>query len=148
MSTFHTLIRALASTTVLAAALASQAAAQPSAGGSAESRYQQDRDACLAGQTQQSREVCMREAGAARDAARKGKLGQAAQGDHSANAVARCKVFAKADEKAACLDRIRGTANQSGSAMQGGVLRESVITAPSTTSTVTPAATAPAAVAR
>lgn len=102
---------------------------------SAEARYQKERAACLSGQTQQARDVCLREAGAARDAARKGALTTSGADEKAANAVERCKVFTKADEHAACLDRIRGAGNTSGSALQGGVLRESV----TTTTTIIPA---------
>lgn len=133
MTPFHTVLRAVVCTVTLSAAFAAHAAPQNAADGSAESRYQQDRTACVSGQTQQAREVCLREAGAARDAARKGTLASESQGDKAANAVERCDVFTKADEHAACLDRIRGAGNQSGSALQGGVLRESV----TTTTTIT-----------
>ena len=75
------------------------------------------------------------EAGAARDAAGKGALKSSGSNEKAANAVERCEVFSKADEHAACLDRIRGSGQTSGSALQGGVLRESV----TTTTTVIPA---------
>lgn len=125
MNTLHTTLRALCGLALLAGAATAQAAAD---GASAESRYQQDREACLSGQTQQARDVCLREAGAARDAAGRGALDSNGKGDKAGNATARCEVFKKADEHAACLDRLQGSGTKSGSAMQGGVLRESVTT--------------------
>ncbi|MCB1979572.1 MAG: hypothetical protein M9919_04825 [Burkholderiaceae bacterium] len=101
----------------------------------AQARYERDRAACLSGQTQQARDVCLREAGAARDAARKGALTGSGAHETAANALERCKVFTKTDEHAACVDRIRGAGNSSGSALEGGILRESV----TTTTTVLPA---------
>lgn len=127
-------LRLLCAAALLTATAATHAAGAASTG-SAETRYQQDRQACLSGQTQQARDVCLREAGAARNAAKKGALQSSGKDNKSANAVERCEVFTKADEHAACLDRVRGAGNQSGSAMQGGVLRESVTT---TTTVVEP----------
>lgn len=123
-----TALRTLCAVALLTAAAAAQAATPAPATGNAEPRYQQDREACLSGQTQQAQGVCLREAGAARNAARAGALHNSGKSDKAANAVERCEVFTKADEHAACLDRIRGAGNQSGSALQGGVLRESVTT--------------------
>lgn len=100
---------------------------------SAQARYQQDRDACMTGNTQQAKEVCLREAGAARDAAQKGALTQKPGTDTASNATERCDVFKKADEHAACLDRIQGAGNTQGSPLKGGVLRESVTTTTTTT---------------
>jgi hypothetical protein len=131
MNIRHTTLRALCGAALLMGAAASQAAP----GASAEARYQKERAACLSGQTQQAQGVCLREAGAARDAARKGALRSSGANDKAANAVERCEVFTKADEHAACLDRVRGLGNTSGSALEGGVLRESV----TTTTTVIPA---------
>ena len=127
----QTTLRALCGAVLLMGAAASHAA--PDA--SAEARYQQDRQACLSGHTQQPQDVCLHEAGAARDAARKGALTSSSANLEAENAVERCKVFTMADEHAACLDRVRGPGNTSGSVLEGGVLRESVIT----TTTITPA---------
>lgn len=128
MTTISIAWRTLCCAALLAGAATSHAAGDT---GSAESRYQQDREACLSGHTQQARDVCLREAGAARDAASKGALQDSS--DKAGNAVARCEVFKKADAHAACLDRMRGAGNTSGSALQGGVLRESVTTTTTTT---------------
>ncbi len=125
MNPLNTTLRALCGVALLAGAATAQAATD---GASAEPRYQQDREACLSGKTQQARDVCLREAGAARDAARRGALHSSDKNDKASNATARCEVFKKADEHEACLDRMEGSGSKSGSAMQGGVLRESVTT--------------------
>lgn len=126
------ILRALCGAALLVGASAGQAATDND---SAEARYQQDRKACVSGQTQQARDVCLREAGAAREAASKGALQSSGSGNKASNAVERCEVFKKADEHAACLDRIQGAGNQTGSALQGGVLRESKTT---TTTVISP----------
>lgn len=133
MTPFQTAFRTVWCASMLTLAIG-HAAASAAAGESTDARYQKDREACVSGQTQQARDVCLREAGAAHDAAHKGSLQGNGETDKAANAVARCEVFKEKDEHAACLDRIRGGGSKSGSAMQGGVLRESV----TTTTTVTP----------
>ena len=99
---------------------------------SAEHRYEQDRQACLSGDTWQDRQTCLREAGAARQAARRGKLSSGTQDRLTDNALARCEVFKDPTDQAACVARVEGPA-ASGSVPEGGLLRESVIT------TITPA---------
>ena len=125
--------------TTLAALLLVGATAAHAAPDEAKARYERDRQACLSGKTQQARDVCLREAGAAQDAARANQLRSAGPATQSNNATERCDVFTKADEHAACLARVQGPGNASGSVMQGGVLRESV----TTTITTTPAGAAP-----
>jgi hypothetical protein len=86
----------------------------------AQLRYQQDRAKCLRGETNQDRATCLKEAGAAlqdsknRTASGKGELAR--------NRVKRCENL-PAGERDECLARMNeGTT--SGSARQGGVLRE------------------------
>lgn len=90
----------------------------------AQLRYQQERKACLSGASNQDRATCLREAGAALQEAGRGRLsagGGATLGD---NALARCGALPPADRDE-CVTRMReGTT--SGSAAQGGVLRELV----------------------
>ncbi|WIT12075.1 hypothetical protein PFX98_00290 [Paucibacter sediminis] len=96
-------------------------------------RYQQERTACLAGQTNQDRSTCLREAGAAYAEARRGGL----EGDEESwrrNALRRCEVL-QGDERFDCLARMQGQGQLSGSALGGGIYRELV--------TVVPAASAP-----
>ena len=92
------------------------------------STYQQEIAVC--GHNQQDRAACIREAGAARQAAARGGLTSAP--DYRANAVARCGLQPPA-ERADCEARVLGSAgnirsNVDGSVMGGGVIRESVST--------------------
>ena len=91
----------------------------------AAARYEQERQKCMTNNTQDSLATCLREAGAAQDAARKGQLSN--PGPQAAdNATQRCSAFQNADEQAECVRRVQGPA--SGSVSAGGVLRESVTT--------------------
>ncbi len=83
--------------------------------------YQQERAACLSGQTQQDKETCLREAGAARGEAKRGNLTESPIS--SQNAQARCNVLPPADRDD-CIRRIQGDGTVSGSVDSGGVLRE------------------------
>ena len=98
-------------------------------------RYQQERARCLAGSSNQDRATCLKEAGAARDEARKGQLNDG-DAKYRSNATARCKVLT-GDEARDCLARMKGkggsatngrttTNTTSGSAQSGGILRETV----------------------
>ncbi|PIF76804.1 hypothetical protein CLU95_3972 [Variovorax sp. 54] len=103
------------------------------------STYQQEVSVC--GHNQQDRAACIREAGAARQAAARGGLTSAP--DYRANAVARCGLQPPV-ERADCEARVLGSAgnirsNVDGSVMGGGVIRESV----STRVVTMPAATLP-----
>lgn len=84
--------------------------------------YEKEVQACMAGQTQQDRETCLREARNAQAEKKRGALDNAgAQFD--ANKVARCEPLA-GEEKAACQARMMGYGNTTGSVAGGGVLRE------------------------
>lgn len=90
----------------------------------AQLRYQQDRKACLSGASNQDRATCLREAGAALQEARRGRLAAGNGSQLGDNAVARCAALPPGDRDE-CVMRMReGTT--SGSAAQGGVLRELV----------------------
>lgn len=108
---------------VLIAAV-SQAATPAPARSSADTRYQAERQACLAGRTGQDTGTCLREAAAARDQARQGKLdnGETAA-DLLRNALARCAPVAEAD-RSNCERLARGEGRSSGSVAGGGVIRE------------------------
>jgi hypothetical protein len=111
----------------LAAALAVSAfavagvasAAQPARGG----MYQQELAVC--GHNQQDRAACIREAGAARQAAAHGQLTNAP--DYMQNAMARCQRQ-DASGRAACEARVRGNGRTEveGSVMGGGLIYETV----------------------
>lgn len=88
----------------------------------AESNYQAERARCLAGQTSQARDTCLKEAGAAADEARRGNLGAGTAADLERNATQRCEAQPPAD-RAACVQRILGGSAE-GSVGGGGVIRE------------------------
>ena len=104
----------------------------------AQARYQQERAACLAGQTSQDRVTCLKEAGAALAEARRGGLdGDPSQ--YAANQRQRCLQL-PSEEQRDCLARMSGRGSVQGSVAGGGVLRELV-----TREVVVPAAPASAA---
>ncbi|RZL86213.1 MAG: hypothetical protein EOP82_31000 [Variovorax sp.] len=76
---------------------------------------------------QQDRAACLREAGAARQAARQGDLTSAAPTSYEQNALARCNLQPPT-ERVACEARMRGTGMTSveGSVLGGGLIRETV----------------------
>ena len=112
------------------AAAATAVAETPSA--DVQLRYQQERARCLDGSSNQDRATCLKEAGAARDEARKGHLNDG-DAKYRSNARDRCNALS-GDEARDCLTRIRGksssnnntTSTTSGSAQSGGILRETV----------------------
>lgn len=91
-------------------------------------RYERERAACLSGRSPQDQATCLREAGAALQAARRGDLTGGA-GDLKRNARERCNVLA-GDERRDCLARMRGEGTVSGSVEGGGILREKVTVVP------------------
>ena len=91
------------------------------------SQAERDRAACDG--VQQDREACRREAGAARQEARRGGLTPGDQAEQ--NALARCQLLQPAADRADCEARVRGAAaSTSGSVMGGGVIRETVTPVP------------------
>lgn len=112
---------------VLSAAIAATAAAAMAATSvpDATARYQAERAVCLSGQSNQDRATCLREAGAALQEARNGRL-QEGRVDYRQNASVRCNAL-PADDRDACLRRMAGEGTTSGSALEGGVTRELVV---------------------
>ena len=88
----------------------------------ANARYQAERAVCNAGQSNQNRATCLREAAAAFKDSSMGRL-NADQGVAGENAMKRCDVL-PAEDRTACQRRIAGEGTTSGSAGEGGVLRE------------------------
>jgi len=87
-----------------------------------EARYQQERQACLDGSSNQDRATCLKEAGAARTA-------QLTAGDARKlqdNAAQRCKVHRSSEDRLACERLARGEGTRTGSVQTGGVLKELV----------------------
>lgn len=94
----------------------------------AKARYEQERSRCLSGQSGQDLKTCLREAGAALQAARQGQL-EDRDTRYSRNALERCKPLPPDDAKD-CRDRIlgQGEVTVSGSVKGGGLYREKVTT--------------------
>jgi hypothetical protein len=105
-------------------------AAEPMRGPGSDQRMMRERAVCDG--IQQDRAACLREAGAAREEARRGGLTGAAPGGYEQNALARCGLQQTAGDQAACEARVRGTGNTAieGSVMGGGLIRETVTPIP------------------
>ncbi|HVL58042.1 MAG TPA: hypothetical protein VM491_16215 [Burkholderiaceae bacterium] len=92
-----------------------------------ERQYQIDRTICLAGGSPQDQLACLREAAAARDAARRGLLeSPATRAQLEQNRFARCERL-PATERDACIARIQGEGTERGSVEGGGIYRELII---------------------
>lgn len=85
-------------------------------------RYQQEVQACVTGQTQQSRADCLKEARNAAAEKRRGNLDR--YSNHEEHAMARCDVHLVAEDRAACRARVLGMGDVEGSVAGGGLLRE------------------------
>lgn len=91
----------------------------------AKARYQADRAYCNSGQSNQDRATCLKEAGAALQASRKGNLNEEERAYHQ-NALIRCNALPVGDREA-CQRRIEGEGTTSGSVLGGGLIRELVV---------------------
>jgi hypothetical protein len=109
---------------VLALASAGAMAGTTGSSQDIQARYDQERAKCLSGQSNQDRATCLREAGAARDAARQGELNDNGA-KYKQNAKERCDALT-GDEAKDCLARMKGKGTVSGSVEGGGILRETV----------------------
>ena len=87
------------------------------------SQYSSDR-AAFASVPAESRAACVREAGAAAQAARTGQLSSSDTSIYERNALARCEAFKTPQDRSDCEARVRSSATVSGSVEGGGVLRE------------------------
>lgn len=128
----------------LAGATVAQAAGA-AASGSIQSQYELDVQRCNSGQTHQDRATCLREAGAARDEARRNRLDNGQSANYDTNAVARCNKLPQA-QREDCLRQMSSPTSVKGSVEGGGVLRETVIPVPAQPSGTMPASPAPATV--
>ncbi|HJV74400.1 MAG TPA: hypothetical protein VJ654_09280 [Noviherbaspirillum sp.] len=109
----------IAASVVLGApAIAENAGKQPDI----EARYQSERAACETGKSGQDRATCLREAAAAREAARQGQLNDP-PGSYEKNALARCELLPEADRDL-CRRRTRNEGVTQGSVPGGGIYRE------------------------
>jgi len=95
-------------------------------GADARARYEQERSRCMSGQSGQDLKTCLREAGAALQAARQGQLDDNGA-RYTRNALERCKPL-PLDEAKDCRDRVMGQGTVSGSVKGGGLYREKVTT--------------------
>lgn len=93
----------------------------------AQLRYEQERKACMNGTSNQDRSTCLKEAAAAWAESTKGNL--KADAAMERNRTARCDKL-PASDKADCLQRMQ-EGSASGTAQQGGILREATKTVPS-----------------
>src|SRR5690606_5907550 len=85
--------------------------------------YQADRALCVSGISHQEREDCLREAGAARQAAQRGQLADD-DAPYRRNALRRCDPL-PAEAREDCLARMRGEGTMTeGSVEEGGIYRE------------------------
>ena len=96
----------------------------------AQTAYQKEAAACR-GTSRQDRATCMKEAGAARDEARRGRLADRGTA-YDKNATQRCSGLPDADRKD-CMARMQGQGTTSGSVDGGGILREKVTRTPEPT---------------
>ena len=140
--------RAAGSLLVLGVALGSTSAlaAGKTATADAQARYQQERAACLSGQSNQDRATCLHEAGAAFAQARREGLNDGPAPQYENNALRRCEVL-PGDDRRACVARMKGQGTTTGSAATGGIYRELVtreIASPSTAASGVDAEPAPA----
>ena len=86
--------------------------------------YQKDRAACMDGRTNQDRDTCLREAGAARQEAKRGQLTESPE-RFEQNRFARCEKQPPQDRED-CISRMNGEGTTSGSVESGGIYRELV----------------------
>lgn len=111
------------STLILLGALAGTAlAAGGNAAADAQKVYQRDRAACLDGSSGQDRAACLREASAALQEAKGGRLGYS-DAEFERNRLLRCDQQ-PAEDRAACIRRMNGEGFSSGSVKGGGIYRE------------------------
>jgi len=111
-----------------------------------DAQYQKDREACMAKQgSAGSREACLQEAGAVRQAKKQGALsGESTPSELQRNALARCEVHQDPVSRSACERMAQGEGASQGSVEKGGIFRETVTVIPSTPQAGTGAAPAPA----
>lgn len=118
-------LRSVQALVVVFAVLGTAVAADGDSSGNAQKVYQRDRAACLDGRTNQDRDTCLREAGAAFQETRGGRLGDG-EAEFERNRLLRCDQQPAAD-RAACIRRMNGEGFTSGSVQGGGIYRELVV---------------------
>lgn len=117
-------------------------AANGATASSIQSQYELDVQRCNSGQTNQSRDVCLQEAGAARDEARRKRLEDGQSANYTNNAVERCLKLPE-QQRDDCLLQMQSPSSVKGSVQSGGVLRETVIPVPAQPTPAMPGAMTP-----
>jgi hypothetical protein len=107
------------------------AATAAGASADAKARYQQEKAACINGQSHQDRATCLKEAGAALAESRTSKP-VPEQANYDQHALIRCNAL-PGDDRAACQRRIEGEGSSSGSVEAGGLIRTIVTPVPAET---------------
>lgn len=130
------LVRRIGITLAVAVVPAMHALAAPAAmsdKASIDARYQADRSACMSRVDPDSRQACLREAGAARQESLRGTLGNGASADEAQwqqNALSRCTVHTDPVDRSACERMVLGKGESAGSVEGGGVIRQITTTLP------------------
>jgi len=103
-----------------------------------QAQYERERAVCLSGKSNQDQATCLKEAGAARDVARRGQLDEG-NADYRRNQLDRCKALT-GDEAKDCRLRMKGAGTVSGSASAGGIYREltTIVPAPAASAASAP----------
>lgn len=93
-----------------------------------DAQYERDRQACMAQPgSEVSRQACLREAGAARQAAKAGQTPvDPAPAELQRNALARCEVHTDPVDHDACVRMVKGEGVSQGSVQEGGVIRQTI----------------------
>jgi hypothetical protein len=94
-----------------------------------EARYQREKASCTNGQSSEDRATCLREAAAAYQEEKQGKLGSQPTTTYHQNALARCKLMPVADQPD-CRRRINNPSDIEGNVESGGMLRKDVTIIP------------------
>lgn len=124
----HSMALLATTTWLLLAPAAIAQTAQPRS--TIEATYQRDRAACLDSASMHERSACLREAGAVRAEALRGRRSTGTSPEELArNAIQRCTDLTP-DDKMLCERRARGEGRTTGSVAAGGVLRELEIIVP------------------
>jgi hypothetical protein len=123
----HRAIRFL--TLCSASALAFSAAADRNSTPSVQKQLQDEERALCMKRPQEDRSACLREIGAARQEAKRGRLDEGQSANYEKNRIARCS-YLSGDDKALCERRMRGEGTTSGSVEGGGIYRELVTREP------------------
>jgi len=116
-------------TTVVLALPAAAPAAEPGGVAAARKLYMDERARCMSIASPEDKKTCLREAGAALDEAKSGKLGDG-QAAFEENKFARCAWHKNPEDRGYCERRMKGEGTTSGSAESGGILRELRVTVP------------------